>query len=292
MELEEQFVNLKKEKVKRVVMIQCVGSRNEEHPYCNRICCSETIKNSLKMKDIDPEIDIFVLYRDIRTYGFNEKYYAKARDLGVNFIRFEKDDPPNVEIVNGKIKVSIYDSSLRKTLIINPDKLVLSVGVVQEHNSELSKMLKVPLNKYGFYLEAHPKLRPLDFATDGVFLCGTAHWPKFIDESIAQAIGAAARAGTVLSKKEIEIEGNISFIDPEICIGCGYCNDVCPYNAIKLITTTEVLEELTVEVRKSEINPALCKGCGKCVPRCPVQAITQKHFTNEQITDMEEALLL
>ncbi|NVM02625.1 MAG: CoB--CoM heterodisulfide reductase iron-sulfur subunit A family protein [Candidatus Helarchaeota archaeon] len=276
---------------KKIVMIQCVGSRNEEHPYCSRVCCSEAIKNALRIKEQNSDGEIFILYRDVRTYGLKEKYYRFSREKGISFIRFDEKEPPIVNKENGSLKITLSNSDTEK-ISINADLLVLSAGIVApSSNAELAPLLKVPLNEDGFFLEAHMKLRPVDFATEGIFLCGLAHAPKSISESIAQANAAVSRACTILSKDYIEAEGVISSVDPEICIGCGSCVEVCPYNAISLVTSTQLLEEFTVEVRKSEINPALCKGCGKCVPRCPVRAITQKHFTNEQITLMEDVLL-
>jgi heterodisulfide reductase subunit A len=220
-----------------------------------------------------------------------EKYYRLSREKGITFIRFDEKEPPIVTDKDGALNVILSNSSIDK-LSFDADLLVLSAGIVAPPgNANLAPILKIPLNEDQFFLEAHMKLRPVDFATEGIYLCGLAHAPKSIKESIAQASAAVSRASTILSKETIEAEGNISYVDPEKCIGCGSCVEVCPYNAISLTTSTQVLEEFTVEVTKSEINPALCKGCGKCVPRCPVRAITQKHFTNEQITLMEDWLL-
>ncbi len=287
----EKLLNTNGKIGKKIAMIQCVGSRNEEHPYCSRVCCGEAIKNALKIKEKNPDSEILILYRDIRTYGLKEKYYRLSREKGITFIRFDEKEPPIVTEKNGALYIELSNSSIEK-LSFNADLLVLSAGIVAPPGNEnLAPILKVPLNEDQFFLEAHMKLRPVDFATEGIYLCGLAHAPKSIKESIAQANAAVSRASTVLSKDYIEAEGNISYVDPEKCIGCGSCVEVCPYSAISLATSTQVLEEFTVEVSKSEINPALCKGCGKCVPRCPVRAITQKHFTNEQITLMEDWLL-
>ncbi len=265
---------------KTFCFIQCVGSRNEQNPYCNRICCTEAVKNAIKIKETIPDSKVFILYRDIRIYGLNEKYYTKARDLGVFFINFEKETPPEVTSKDGVLSVTIYDEILKKFIKINPDKLILSVGINQKTDSDftfskLSKLLKVPLNKDGFFLEAHMKLRPVDFATDGIFLCGTAHWPKLIPECISQASAAAARACRLLSSTELITEGIISHVDPEKCVGCGLCARICPYSAIQLETVGDTVKAKIIEVS--------CKGCGLCGASCPQKAITMGHFTDEQL---------
>ncbi|MFX1571503.1 MAG: FAD-dependent oxidoreductase [Promethearchaeota archaeon] len=279
--------------LKSIVMIQCVGSRNEEHPYCSRICCSEAIKNALKAKEIDPNIEIVILYRDIRTYGFKEKYYNQARENKVIFVRFDENNPPELNIKNKKLSISLNRPTLGD-LEINPDLLVLSTGLVapQKENEDLAKMLKVPLNEDKFFLEAHVKLRPIDFATDGIFLCGCAHSPKNIRESIAQANGAAAQAVKILSAENIVTSGLVATVVEENCIGCGTCVEVCQFNAIDLIEKEKVFEDCIIKIKKSHINPALCKGCGTCGAQCPNSAIIVKHFGFEQITAMISALLI
>jgi len=274
-----------------IVMIQCVGSRNKEHPYCSRICCSEAIKNALKAKNIKPDIEIVILYRDIRTYGFKEKYYNQAREEKVTFIRFDKSKPPELNIKNNQLRISVNNPDLGE-LTIKPDLVILSTGLVAppEANEELAKMLKVPLNEDKFFLEAHVKLRPIDFATDGIFLCGCAHSPKDIRESIAQANGAAAQAVKILSTKEIVASGLIATVIEENCIGCGHCVDVCQFNAIELIEKEIDFEGITIPIRKSHINPALCKGCGTCGAECPNSTIVIKHYGFEQINAMISAL--
>jgi len=274
-------------------MIQCVGSRNEENPYCSRICCSEAIKNALKAKEINPNIEIVILYRDIRTYGFKEKYYNLARENKVIFIRFDEENPPKLEIKNKKLNISIDSPDLGE-LGIDPDLIVLSNGIVApyEENEELAKMLKVPLNEDKFFLEAHVKLRPIDFATDGIFLCGCAHSPKHISESISQANGAAAQAVKILSSEQIITSGLVAIVLEEKCIGCGSCVDVCQFNAIELIEKEIEFEDITITIKKSHINSALCKGCGTCGANCPNSTIVIKHFGFEQISAMISALLL
>ena len=279
--------------LKSIVMIQCVGSRNEDHPYCSRICCSEAIKNALKAKEINPDIEIVVLYRDIRTYGFKEKYYNLARDRKVIFVRFDESDPPDLKIINKQLKIIVNNPDLGE-LELNPDLIVLSTGLVApiEENEDLAKMLKVPLNEDKFFLEAHVKLRPIDFATDGIYLCGCAHSPKDIRESIAQSNGAAAQAVKILSAEKIVTSGLVATVIEENCIGCGNCLEVCQFNAVELIETERNFEDFTFTIKKSHINPALCKGCGTCGAQCPNSTIVIKHFGFEQINAMISALLI
>jgi len=269
---------------KMVVMIQCVGSRNHERPNCSRICCSQAVKNALKIKELSPETDVYVLYKDMRTFGFREDYYREAADKGVIFIRYDDETKPEVARENGKLRVTAWEPVLKTWIPIESDLLVLSVATIPNPDNErLAGMLKVPLTKDGFFLEAHMKLRPVDFATDGVFLCGMAHSPKFIDESISQACAAAARAATVLSKTALEMEGSIASVDKELCSGCKICESVCAYNAIEM--------EETGEKPVAKVLEALCKGCGVCGSSCPTKAITMGHFTNEQILAQVKAAL-
>jgi heterodisulfide reductase subunit A len=256
-----------------IVMIQCVGSRNEEHPYCSRMCCAEAIKNALNIKKKNAQAEVIILYRDIRTYGFKEKYYRLAREKGVIFIRFEKDKLPQVSEKGGILEVSIETKILGK-ISFNPDLVVLSTGIIAsaEENKTIAKMVKVPLNDDFFFLEAHVKLRPVDFATEGVFLCGTAHGPATISESIAQANSAVSRATTILSKEKLLIGGAVSTVNRELCTGCKICVRICPFNAI-----------IKDDEGYAYVQAALCKGCGLCAASCPEKAIITKHFTNEQI---------
>ena len=276
----EQLIAQKKFSAKRVVMIQCVGSRDETRTYCSRTCCGEAIKNALKIKELNPKAEIYILYKDIRTYGFKEKYYKEAAEKGIIFIRYDDGDKPVVENKNG-LQVEVKDLILNQKLLLKPDLLVLSTGMLPEDGTEeLGKMLKLPITKDGFFLEAHMKLRPVDFATEGVFLCGKAHSPKYIEECIAQASAAASRACTILSKESLESEPLISQVDTELCIGCGLCKEACPYSAIE------------VEEGKAEVNPALCKGCGLCVATCRSGAIQQKGFKDQQLISMIKGCIM
>ncbi|MDI6846728.1 MAG: FAD-dependent oxidoreductase, partial [Candidatus Bathyarchaeia archaeon] len=269
---------------KTVVMIQCVGSRNDERPYCSRICCSLAVKNALKIKELSPETDVYVLYKDMRTYGFKEDYYREAASKGVLFICYDDENKPKVTRENGDLRVLAMEPVLKTWFTLHPDLLVLSVAMVPPPDNErIAKMLKVPLSRDGFFLEAHMKLRPVDFATDGVFLCGLAHSPKFIDESISQACGAVARAVTILSKKALEVEGAIASVNEDLCSGCRICEAVCEYGAIEM---EEKEEKLT-----SKVLEALCKGCGTCGSSCPTGAITMLHFTDDQILAQIKAVL-
>ncbi len=262
--------------LKTVLMIQCIGSRDEVRPFCSRVCCTHAIKNALKLKEINPNAQIYVLFRDIRTYGLKEKFYRLAREKGVKFIRFDTEDMPEVLINNNKLVVNVKDRILNRTLNFNPDLIALSTGIIPNpDNKSLSQFLKVPLNEDGFFLEAHVKLRPVDFATDGIFVCGLAHYPKDIGETIAQARAAAGRAATILSKDTIEAGGKVSTLREEYCNGCGACALVCAYNAI----------EIDSEKRIAVINDALCKGCGACASTCRSAAIDLKGFKNEQILE-------
>jgi heterodisulfide reductase subunit A len=270
---------------KNVVMIQCVGSRDEERPYCSRVCCSEAVKNALKIKELSPETNVYVLYRDIRTYGFSESYYSEARQKNVLFMRYDEDRKPEVSQNGNGLQVEIFDKTLQKPVQLPAGLVVLSTGIVADKGNEtIAKLLKVPLNKDNFFLEAHMKLRPVDFASDGIFLCGLAHSPKGIDESIIQAQATASRAATILSKDEYETEATISSVDEEICSGCGACVEVCEFNALELAETTE--GEIVCKV-----NQVICKGCGCCAAACPSGAIEQKGFERDQILCALDAAL-
>ncbi|GAK60873.1 ferredoxin [Candidatus Vecturithrix granuli] len=264
-----------------VVMIQCVGSREPDHNYCSRICCAGAIKNAIRMKKMNPDANIFILYRDIRTYGFREEYYGVARDLGINFIRYTLERKPGVTAENGNLTVSVYDAILDATLEISTDLLVLSSRIdPNPDNDHISQLLKVPLNSEKFFLEAHVKLRPVEFATDGVYVCGLAHYPKDIKETISQAMATAGRAATVLSKDKIEAAGKIAYVNAVRCSGCGACVTVCAYNAISLDNERQI----------AVINEALCKGCGACAATCRGSAIKLHGFEDEQILRMLNVL--
>ncbi|HEX6501997.1 MAG TPA: FAD-dependent oxidoreductase [Terriglobales bacterium] len=273
---------------KTVVMIQCVGSRDGERPYCSRVCCAEAIKNALRIKALSPQTHVYILYRDIRTYGLKETYYTQARQQGVAFIRYQEDRKPEVAVNGHGLQVSVFDQTLGMTIMIPADLVVLSAGIQPHEDSrQLAQLLKVPLNSEGFFLEAHMKLRPVDFMTDGVFLCGLAHSPKSIEESILQAQAAAARAGTILAQDSIEMEANISEVVEANCDGCAYCVDTCPYKAITLL---EYMWQGSVK-KVVETNEAICKGCGCCQATCPKKGVLIRGFTLDQIQAQIHAAL-
>jgi heterodisulfide reductase subunit A len=264
---------------KNITMIQCVGARNKEREYCGRTCCIDAVKNAVRIKKANHSANVYVLYRDMRTYGVMERLYENARDLGVIFIKYDAEKPPAVQ----DRTVTVHDSMLNEDIEIASDLVVLSTPLVAGENEEINQLFKIPLDKNKFFLEAHPKLRPVDFATDGVFLCGSAQAPKLLDEAISQASAAASRACTILSRKFIETEGAVSVVNEAKCIGCGTCVNVCPYNAPSLQDVTVKAEEVTYTAKKSRINPAACKGCGSCAAACPAGAITAQHFSSKEI---------
>ena len=273
---------------KTVVMIQCVGSREGDHPYCSRVCCADAIKNALKIKTLSPETNVYVLYRDIRTYGFKESYYTKARQQGVVFVRYDEDRKPEVSQNGEELAVTVYDQTLGMPMMISADSVALSAGIhPHEDNRKIAQFLKVPLNSEGFFLEAHMKLRPVDFMTDGVFLCGLAHSPKGIDESILQAQAASARAASVLVQDSLELGANISQVVDESCDGCAYCVDTCPYKAITLL---EYKWQGSIK-KVVETNDSICKGCGCCQATCPKKGVFIRGFTLDQIEAQIHAAL-
>ncbi|MCG2795765.1 MAG: FAD-dependent oxidoreductase, partial [Actinomycetia bacterium] len=267
--------------VRNVAMIQCVGSRNDENPYCSKICCTVAVKNALALKRQNHDIGVHVCYRDVRTYGFTEDRYLEARQRGVDFIRFDEDAPPEVKHSFGDLLLKVADRNVRgEEVVLVCDLVVLSAGVVANPDAAgLGPKLKVPLTADGFFLEAHVKLRPVDFATDGVFVAGLAHYPKTIGESLTQACAAAARAESVLSKENVVTEGMVARVDEEVCSGCRQCVSLCSYEAI------DFDEERAVAV----VNSALCKGCGVCTAACTSGANTLLGFKTEQIYAQIEA---
>jgi heterodisulfide reductase subunit A len=282
LELGEQIVNGEERLInaQSAVMIQCVGCRQKDRDYCARVCCSHAIKNALKLKEINPQIDITILFRDIRTYGFAEDYYREASNKDVKFIRYEPDDKPRVEAAEEEgrpvLRITLPDYILGKKLAIDADILVLSAAVIPlEGNRKISQFFKVSLGPDGFFKEAHVKLRPVEFSTEGVYLCGLAHYPKHIPEAINQAYGAASRALTLLSHDTVTVSGSVCEVTEKKCMGCGACIEACTYGAIEFRKTREG--------QKAVVNPVLCKGDGLCNAKCPTGAIFLKHFTDEDL---------
>jgi heterodisulfide reductase subunit A len=272
---------------KKIAMIQCVGSRNTEAPFCSRVCCANAVKNAISLKKANPKSDVYVFHKDIRTYGFREELYKEAGQVGVKFVRVPEDKPPMVTKEGDSLKLVATDTILGDDIMLKPDMVVLSTGIRPHHdNEELAKMLKVPLSKDKYFLEAHMKLRPVDFATNGVYLAGLAHWPKFTDEAIAQASGAAARAMTIISKPQLRSEGIIAAVNEDLCDGCAICEPVCEYKAI-----TIVADPKNPEKKKAIVNEGLCKGCGCCVAACPSGSMEQRGFKNQQIIAAIDAAL-
>ena len=262
------------------IMILCAGAREKTgRTYCSATCCSEALDLALKTKEKAQDTPIYVLYRDIRTSVEGERKYREAREKGVIFIRYDADRPPKVEVTDAGLQVDVFDMIAKGSLQL-PGRVVLATPIVpRASNKELSSQLKVPLNTKGFFLEAHPKLRPLDFATDGIYLCGTAHSPQSITECVYQALGAASRALVPLMKTRVKSEGTIAVVDTNLCIGCANCEAVCEYNAIKVVEGV------------AQVNPVLCKGCGTCSVACPAMAIEMQGFTRDQISSMIHAAL-
>ncbi len=278
LELEEQITQGEEwlGEAESLVMIQCVGCRQEDRNYCARICCNQAIKNALKLKETRPERDIYVLFRDIRTYGFAEDSYREAANKGVRFIRFEPQDKPQVEAVGEGLTVTVSDPIMGKRLAIEADAVVLSAAVIPSANQqEVARQFKVSLSPDGFFQEAHVKLRPVDFAADGVFLCGIAHYPKHIREAVSQAYGAAGRAATLLSQDTVTASGSVCDVSESKCIGCGACISACTYGAIQFYETRHG--------NKVKVNPVLCKGDGLCNAKCPTGAIYLKHYNDDEV---------
>ena len=280
-ELPDRLAQKKASELSSVVMIQCVGSRCEENPNCSRICCQSAVKNALAIKKKNPETQVYVLYRDIRTYGLLEDYYTEARAKGVIFIRFEDDAPPAVASAPEGLFVTVKDHILQKDLEIAADLLVLSAGVNAADTEELSRIMKLNRNPEGFFIEAHVKLRPVEMAGDGIYLCGTAHGPKLISETISQAHAAASRAATLLSKSEIKLSAITAKVNTEHCVKCLTCVRCCPFDVPAFNESEKVIE----------IDEALCHGCGVCACVCPRQTIQLSYYEDDQIMSKIEALL-
>ena len=271
-----------------LVMIQCVGCRNEDRNYCSRVCCSHAVKNALKLKKLNPEMQIYVLYRDIRTYGFNEDYYREASENDVRFIRYEPENGPEVEATEeeGKpvIRVTLPDAVLGVKLAIDADFLSLAAAVLPSASTkQVAKQFRVTLSPDEFFKEAHVKLKPVAFATDGVYLCGTAHYPKHITETINQAYGAAGQVVSLLSHETISASGSVCEVVEHDCVSCGACITACNYEAIDFVDTPNG--------KKAWVNPILCKGDGVCSAKCPTKAIGLKHFTDDALLGQIDAAM-
>ena len=283
--------------INRITTVLCVNARQLEGiTYCSNICCGNSIKNISLLKKLKPELEIVVLYRDLQMAKKKYEEYYRERRKDAIFLRYDLDNLPIIKQINKnpeRYNIKFYDTNLQDFLEFETDLIILSTPIIPADNlEELAKMLKVPLDRNGFFLEAHVKLRPLDFATDGIFLCGCTQWPKNIQDSISQANGAAARASRFLSAKEITTSGIVAEVDPISCIGCGKCESICPYNAIDILESVKDFEDISLNVKKSFINSALCKGCGTCAATCPNGAISIKQYDFNQITAMIESYLL
>lgn len=289
LELEEKITAQEKKilQAESIVMIQCVGCRDDDRNYCSRICCSESVKNALKLKELNPEMDIYIIFRDIRTYGLKEDYYREAAGKGVKFIRYEPDNKP--QVVAGLsdegrpvLKVTIPDPVLGKTLVIDADAVALAAAVIPAADrKDISQLFKVSLGPDEFFQEAHVKLRPVDFGAEGIYLCGIAHYPKLLSETVNQAYGAAGRALTLLSNDTVTASGSVCVVNERICMGCGECVAACTYGAIEM--------KKTKRGDKAVVNPVLCKGDGLCNAKCPTGAISLKHYTEEALLNQIEA---
>jgi heterodisulfide reductase subunit A-like polyferredoxin len=268
-ELERRLGAGQADSLRTVVMIQCVGCRNDERPYCSRVCCAEAVKNALEIKERNPDCRVIVIYKDVRTFGNMEKYYAQARHEGVVFIRYDDDNLPEV-LPNGTVRVT--DASIGRELAFRADLVALSAAIVapQTHRA-LANTLRVPMTLDGFFLEAHIKLRPVDFACEGIFLAGMAHGAKFIKETITQALAAAGRAAAILSKETLTAGGSVATVDEDLCAGCLTCVRICPYSVPR------------IEDGIASIEPTACQGCGTCSAQCPAGAISLQSFTDRQI---------
>ena len=266
--------------LKNVVMIQCVGSRNEDFANCSRVCCQTAVKNALLIKELNPEANVYILYRDIRTYGLLEKSYREARQRGIMFCRFDRDEPPLVEPVEEGVMVTFKDNALQRDLRLSADALVLSAGMRPEDTEELANIVKLARNQDGYFMEAHVKLRPVDTPNEGIFVCGTAHSPKLITESISQSLAAASRAATFLSQPEITLSVVTAKVDQANCASCLICVRSCPYGVPRIN-----------EDGVSEIDEALCRGCGICAAECPAKIIQLSWYEDDQVMSKVDALL-
>jgi heterodisulfide reductase subunit A len=285
LELDQRLINQDSSlrKVRSAAFIQCVGSRIKERPYCSKVCCTHSVMSALELKEIHPNMDVFILYRDMRTYGLREDLYREARTKGVVFIRYDDQKELEVDGDQGGLQLRFTHYALQREMELRPDLLVLATAVVAPKENPTAKLFKVPVNSDGFFVEAHVKLRPIDFATDGVFVCGLSHAPKPIDESVAHGLGAASRAVTLLSQKEMFGNAVVAHIEAETCAGCQGCVKVCPYEAIRYLEDRKICE----------INEVICKGCGACAATCPSASAQLRRFSSRQIyVQIEKALAM
>jgi heterodisulfide reductase subunit A2 len=286
-ELKEKTVRASK----NLVFIQCVGSRESEHMYCSKVCCTHSVQSAIDLKQEDPSRNIYILYRDMRTYGQREALYRQARKMGVIFINYELHGKPLVSENDAFIEVEVWDHVLHRPLRIKADIVILASAIRPKDDArELGRLYKVPVDSDGFFQEAHSKLRPVDFSTDGMFVAGLAHYPKPMEESVAQALAASARAATLLAKREISLDALKAIVDPQRCDGCALCIDVCPYNAITL-HTIEAGQEGGEARKIVSINTAQCKGCGICQGTCPKLGVNVAGFTLQQLDSQIQAAL-
>ena len=265
--------------IRTAVFIQCVGSREPQRPYCSRVCCTHSIESALHLKELNPDMNIYILYRDIRTYGEREAIYRKARLEGILFLQYSKDHKPKVTPAPDGLVIEVMDQNLGQAVQMKADLLALATAIVPPKDQKLAQFFKVPVNEDGFFVEAHAKLGPSEFATDGVFLCGMAHYPKPIDEAVAQAQAASSRAVTLLAKERVKVSGTVAYSNPVVCSSCGVCIEVCPYSAPSFIAKGPF-------AGKAEVNAVLCKGCGLCVASCRSGALNLKGFEEGQIMAM------
>jgi heterodisulfide reductase subunit A len=271
-----------------VAFIQCVGSRTEERPYCSKVCCSHSVESALKLKEMNPNLEVFILFRDMRTYGEREMFYEMARDQGVVFIRYHQADPPRVAANgDGRIRINVTDPILGRPVALTVDLLTLATAIIPHHNAPLADLYKVHLNAEGFFTEAHAKIRPVDAPTEGIFLTGLCHYPKPLQESVAEALATAARAATILSQDAMQLESTISRVIDENCDGCAFCIDACSFQALTLL---EYMYDGTVK-KTVEVNEIKCKGCGSCMATCPKLGIQVAGFTLDQLGAQVEAAL-
>jgi heterodisulfide reductase subunit A-like polyferredoxin len=267
--------------LKSVVMIQCVRPKESDHFYCSRTCCTNTMKNAIRLKMLNPGCQVTVLYKDIITYGFREQYYTDARRHGVLFVRYRDEDPPDVKVADGKLMVEVTDPNLERRLHLAPDLVALSMSIVPAGGTQqMADLLHLPLSEEGFFLEADVKMRPMDFVSEGIFLCGMAHYPRFIEEAISSAQAAAGRALTILSMDPFYVGGVIADVDADKCVGCLTCVRTCPFQIPQLLYDRPGVGDLGGH---AWIDPALCQGCGTCTGECPAVAIQLANYRDDQM---------